>query len=109
MQSHADGISYREWRAGYEIDTNMTTDGFNILLKVDEETGMINGGNPSNCLTWMDKMGSSYNSGNKGIPATSRSGEPVELAGLLKASLDGLVRLYEQGYYSYNKVNFKKR
>jgi len=36
VQSHAHGIYYREWRAGYEIDSNMMTEGFNIQLTVDE-------------------------------------------------------------------------
>lgn len=77
MQSHADGITYREWNAGYEIDSNMSSDGFSVHLEVDDETGFIVGGNPSNCLTWMDKMGSSGRAGNKGFPATPRAGAPV--------------------------------
>lgn len=35
LQSHADGITYREWNAGYEIDSNMTSDGFSVHLSVD--------------------------------------------------------------------------
>lgn len=77
FQSHADGISYREWNAGYEIDSNMSSDGFTIHMNVDEETGFIIGGNAFNCLTWMDKMGSSARAGNKGFPATPRAGAPV--------------------------------
>lgn len=50
----------------------MQEEGFCIELFMDEETGFIFGGNPKNCLTWMDKMGSSSNSGNKGWPATPR-------------------------------------
>ena len=37
----------------------MSYEGFNIDLALDEVTGFIFGGNSSNCLTWMDKMGSS--------------------------------------------------
>lgn len=70
--SHAKGIHFREWRAGWEIDSNMDTEGFNIHLKLEETTGVIIGGNHRNCLTWMDKMGSSAKAGNKGIPATCR-------------------------------------
>ena len=50
----------------------MQEEGFCIELFMDEETGFIFGGSPKNCLTWMDKMGSSSNSGNKGWPATPR-------------------------------------
>lgn len=78
-----DGISFREWNAGYEIDSNMDTDGFNISLGVDFKTGFIIGGNTHNCLTWMDKMGSSFHAGTKGVPSTPRAGAPVELVGLL--------------------------
>lgn len=77
FQSHVDGISYREWNAGYEIDSNMSCDGFTIDLSVDSDTGFIVGGNGFNCLTWMDKMGSSGRAGNKGFPATPRAGAPI--------------------------------
>lgn len=66
----------------------MQSEGFNISLELDEETGFIVGGNWLNCLTWMDKMGSSEHAGNKGIPATSRDGAPIELTALLKVCVD---------------------
>lgn len=72
FQTHYEGIAYREWNAGSSIDWHMQNEGFNVLLKMDHETGFIVGGNQKNCLTWMDKMGSSAKAGNKGIPATSR-------------------------------------
>lgn len=73
----------------------MTAEGFNIHLTVDETTGFIDGGNHMNCLTWMDKMGSSTKAGNKGYPATPRAGEPVQLVGLLYHCLTSLIKLYE--------------
>jgi len=55
----------------------MKNEGFNISLQADVNTGFIVGGNIHNCLTWMDKMGSSENAKTKGCPATSRNGAPV--------------------------------
>jgi len=37
----------------------MESSGFNIELKLDKETGFIVGGNFSNALTWMSKIGGS--------------------------------------------------
>jgi glycogen debranching enzyme len=65
----------------------MQYEGFNINLKLDKTDGIIYGGNAYNCLTWMDKMGSSHKAGNLGTPATSRDGAPIEMTCLLKKCL----------------------
>ena len=65
----------------------MTSEGFNITLEVDVDTGFVLGGNVSNCLTWMDKMGSSTHAATKGVPSTPRAGSPIELVGLLYFAL----------------------
>jgi glycogen debranching enzyme len=85
----------------------MNSEGFNISLEVDGDTGFIIGGNVSNCLTWMDKMGSSAHAGTKGVPATPRAGAPVELVGLLYSCLRIFENFYNNGYYSLNVVQFQ--
>lgn len=85
----------------------MTSDGFNINLQVDIDTGFIIGGNTSNCLTWMDKMGSAVKAGTKGIPATPRAGSPVQLVGLLYKCLTVFQQYNAQGHYSFSGVDFK--
>ena len=85
----------------------MTSDGFNIQLEVDGETGFIIGGNPHNCLTWMDKMGSSTHAGTKGVPSTPRAGTPVELVGLLYSCLRSFWALHQSGHYSFDSVQFQ--
>ena len=93
LQSHASGINFREWNAGPRIDEQMKENGFNIKVEADlEQTGFCFGGNPDNCGTWMDKMGSAP-SINKGEPATPRDGAPIELVGLQYSVLSFLAKL----------------
>lgn len=85
----------------------MSSEGFNIELKLDEETGFIIGGNPYNCLTWMDKMGSSQKAGNKGVPATPRNGAPIEMTALLKCCIDFVIQLNTANKYPFDSVTTK--
>ena len=104
LQRHASGISFREANAGPNLDMQMRSEGFNIEVKVDWETGIIFGGNQYNCGTWMDKMGESEKAGTKGIPGTPRDGAAVELTGLLYSTLTWLARLHKQDKFKYSGV-----
>ena len=104
LQRHATGIHFREYNAGPNLDMQMNDEGFNIDIDVDWKTGLIHGGNARNCGTWMDKMGESAKTGNKGFPGTPRDGAPVEITGLLKSSLTWVDSLVKKGRFPFKGV-----
>ena len=106
LQSHAQGITFREYNAGQQLDTHMKPDGFNIHIVTDPATGFVYGGNQWNCGTWMDKMGSSDKARNKGVPATPRDGADIEIIGLLYSVVSFLRNAVEAGKYPYEEVTF---
>ncbi|KAI9310296.1 glucanotransferase domain of glycogen debranching enzyme-domain-containing protein [Dichotomocladium elegans] len=107
MEQHAAGIHFREHNAGTMIDSQMTSQGFNIDIDVDWSSGVLVGGNIWNCGTWMDKMGESAKAGNKGHPGTSRDGAPIEITGLLKSALRWILELNQRGLYPWHGVQGK--
>lgn len=104
LQNHAQGIHFREWNAGPELDMHMTSEGFNVAVHLDPNTGFIFGGSQYNCGTWMDKMGESTQFATRGIPATPRDGAAVELIGLLASTLRWLVSLTKFGFVQSVKL-----
>lgn len=104
LQRHANGIHFREYNAGANLDMQMKEEGFNIDVNVDWETGLIHGGNEHNCGTWMDKMGESVKAGTKGVPGTPRDGAPIEIIGLLKSTLRWLSELSRKEKFPFKGV-----
>ena len=109
LQRHADGIHFREYDAGPNLDMQMKEEGFNVDVVVDWETGFTFGGSEYNCGTWMDKMGESEKAGTKGKPGTPRDGAPIEIIGLLKSTLSWLDGLATEGKFPFKGVRAKSK
>lgn len=107
LQRHVDGINFVERDAGPKIDENMRQEGFSVKVFVDQETGLVFGGNKWNCGTWMDKMGSSVRAGNKGTPATPRDGATVELQGLMFACVNWLAKAHSQHIFPVGELKLQ--
>ncbi|KAI6647043.1 hypothetical protein LOD99_8967 [Oopsacas minuta] len=107
LSRHCDGIHFKERNAGVELDRDMTDEGFHIEAYVDLNTGFVCGGSEYNCGTWMDKMGSSEQAGNKGKPATPRDGSAIELVALCRSVVSWLSYLYAEGIYPYEGVEVR--
>ncbi|ODQ80080.1 glycoside hydrolase family 13 protein [Babjeviella inositovora NRRL Y-12698] len=104
LARHARGIAFREANAGSTLDSQMRDEGFNVAVSVDWTTGLIHGGSPWNCGTWMDKMGESARAGSKGVPGTPRDGANVEINGLLKSCLRFVNGLHSKGAFEHAAV-----
>ncbi|KAF2090819.1 glycoside hydrolase family 133 protein [Saccharata proteae CBS 121410] len=104
LQRHAAGMSFREYNAGPELDSQMKWEGFQIDIQPDWKTGIIFGGNQFNCGTWMDKMGESEKAGSKGVPGTPRDGAAVEITAMLYSTLKWVDELHQQGKFKYDGV-----
>ncbi|OJJ43230.1 hypothetical protein ASPZODRAFT_19633 [Penicilliopsis zonata CBS 506.65] len=99
FERHAQGLSFREYNAGPELDMQMKSEGFQIDIHVDWDTGIIFGGSQHNCGTWQDKMGESEKAGNKGVPGTPRDGAAIEITGLIYSALKWVAELHQSGLY----------
>ena len=105
VQRHATGLCFREEKAGPELDMQMKPEGFQVEARVHFGTGLILGGNQSNCGTWQDKMGESEKAGNRGVPGTPRDGAAIEITGLCYSTVAWLNDLVKHGKYKYEGVN----
>ncbi|KAA8577163.1 hypothetical protein EYC84_007160 [Monilinia fructicola] len=86
LQRHASGMSFREANAGPNLDMQMSSNGFNIDIKVDWTTGFILAATKNNC-------------------GTPRDGAAVEITGLLYSTLRWVADLHEKGKYKYAGVS----
>ena len=104
LQRHASGLSFREANAGPNLDMQMRSEGFQIDVHVDWDTGLVFGGSQYNCGTWMDKMGESERAGSKGIPGTPRDGAAIEITGLAYSTLAWVSALHASGQFAPSGV-----
>lgn len=103
FQSHGKGIEFREWISGNELNY-INHIGLEIKISLDPNTGFIYGGNENNAGTWMDKIGSSDKSKNKGIPSTPRNGADIEIIALLYSSLDFATKMGDKNVFKYKGI-----
>ncbi|KAK3815512.1 MAG: glycogen debranching enzyme [Benniella sp.] len=108
LEAHANGIHYREWNAGPNLDQQMSEKGFQVDVDLDFNTGFVTGGSTYNCGTWMDKMGESAKAGTKGVPATPRDGADVEIIGLLKSSLRWVIDLHKRNKFRLSVIEIRE-
>lgn len=104
LNRHFEGIHFRERNAGHQIDEHMKDEGFNVSAYICHDSGLVFGGNASNCGTWMDKMGSSDRANNRGLPASPRDGAAVELQGLALFVAEHLQKLHSEGHFPHNSL-----
>jgi len=108
LNRHFEGIHFRERNAGHSIDEHMKDEGFNVSAWICHETGFVFGGNAMNCGTWMDKMGSSDRTNNRGLPASPRDGAAIELQGLALFVAERLDKLHTDGHFKHTGLEDKK-
>ena len=108
FQSHAKGIHFQEWDYGSKNNFNkneyIKKEGYNVDIELDPNTGFIYGGNYYNNGTWMNELGNSIKSKNKGIPATPRPGADIEIISLVYSCLDFVIEMGNKNYFKHKSV-----